>query len=299
MSKYYSLSSLNTINMNFVTNSAYRPHFLFCTARSENNCLGLVFYWIMRFTIKSLCSSAKIALLLFSLGRILVFTPKFFFAGNGANHETRILHERSARQGFAACEDADPGARNRGTLRRRALLGRTQAEQARPDCRRPEQRALRLQGQQEVPGVRPRPDPEGPQEEDSHRGRLQQVGTLQGNRKLPRFVVFEFRKRIHGFSGLLAENGRLNKLESVVTSFESIMRAHRGELFVQVSMKTKIEVSPQEFFALHQKTSTFAENKRKQLKLIIVWAEHCSEVVFCETHRGKAIISKLWWKPLN
>ena len=37
------------------------------------------------------------------------------------------------------------------------------------------------------------------------------------------------------FSGLLAENGRLNKLESVVASFESIMRAHRGELFVQVN----------------------------------------------------------------
>lgn len=36
------------------------------------------------------------------------------------------------------------------------------------------------------------------------------------------------------FLGVLAENGRLNKLESVVSSFESIMRAHRGELFVQV-----------------------------------------------------------------
>lgn len=41
-----------------------------------------------------------------------------------------------------------------------------------------------------------------------------------------------FKKRI--VLGLLAENGRLNKLESVVGSFESIMRAHRGELFVQV-----------------------------------------------------------------
>ena len=34
---------------------------------------------------------------------------------------------------------------------------------------------------------------------------------------------------------LLAENGRLNKLDAVVSSFESIMRAHRGELFVQVT----------------------------------------------------------------
>ncbi|PIO71026.1 ATP synthase F1, delta subunit [Teladorsagia circumcincta] len=37
------------------------------------------------------------------------------------------------------------------------------------------------------------------------------------------------------FLGLLAENGRLNKLETVVASFEDIMRAHRGELFVQVT----------------------------------------------------------------
>ena len=35
--------------------------------------------------------------------------------------------------------------------------------------------------------------------------------------------------------GLLAENGRLNKLDAVVASFESIMRAHRGEVFVQVT----------------------------------------------------------------
>ncbi|TKR93969.1 hypothetical protein L596_008327 [Steinernema carpocapsae] len=37
------------------------------------------------------------------------------------------------------------------------------------------------------------------------------------------------------FLALLAENGRLNKLEAVLNSFESIMRAHRGELFVQVT----------------------------------------------------------------
>ncbi|CAJ0930198.1 unnamed protein product, partial [Mesorhabditis belari] len=37
------------------------------------------------------------------------------------------------------------------------------------------------------------------------------------------------------FLTLLAENGRLSKLAAVVSSFESIMRAHRGELFVQVT----------------------------------------------------------------
>ncbi|VDM57338.1 unnamed protein product [Angiostrongylus costaricensis] len=41
-------------------------------------------------------------------------------------------------------------------------------------------------------------------------------------------------KESANFLGLLAENGRLSKLESVVASYEHIMRAHRGELFVQV-----------------------------------------------------------------
>ncbi|VDK60701.1 unnamed protein product, partial [Cylicostephanus goldi] len=36
------------------------------------------------------------------------------------------------------------------------------------------------------------------------------------------------------FLGLLAENGRLTKLEAVFDSFDQIMRAHRGELSVQV-----------------------------------------------------------------
>uniref|UniRef100_A0A1I7WNP7 Oligomycin sensitivity conferral protein n=1 Tax=Heterorhabditis bacteriophora TaxID=37862 RepID=A0A1I7WNP7_HETBA len=40
------------------------------------------------------------------------------------------------------------------------------------------------------------------------------------------------------FLGLLAENGRLGKLEAVVTSYENIMRAHRGELFIQCIMDT-------------------------------------------------------------
>ena len=34
---------------------------------------------------------------------------------------------------------------------------------------------------------------------------------------------------------LLAENGRLSKLEAVINSFETIMRAHKGELFVEVT----------------------------------------------------------------
>uniref|UniRef100_A0A0N4ZMP8 ATP synthase peripheral stalk subunit OSCP, mitochondrial n=1 Tax=Parastrongyloides trichosuri TaxID=131310 RepID=A0A0N4ZMP8_PARTI len=42
-------------------------------------------------------------------------------------------------------------------------------------------------------------------------------------------------KEATNFFGVLAENGRLNKLESVINSFESIMRAHKGELFVEVT----------------------------------------------------------------
>lgn len=37
------------------------------------------------------------------------------------------------------------------------------------------------------------------------------------------------------FLGLLAENGRLNKLNAVFNSFESIMQAHREELYVEVT----------------------------------------------------------------
>jgi F0F1-type ATP synthase delta subunit len=35
--------------------------------------------------------------------------------------------------------------------------------------------------------------------------------------------------------GLLAEQGRLDKLPSIATSFETIMRAHRNELQVEVA----------------------------------------------------------------
>ncbi|MFH4980856.1 hypothetical protein AB6A40_007565 [Gnathostoma spinigerum] len=49
------------------------------------------------------------------------------------------------------------------------------------------------------------------------------------------FHALKVSKEIENFITLLAENGRLNKLEAIVNSFESIMRAHRGELFVQVT----------------------------------------------------------------
>ena len=42
-------------------------------------------------------------------------------------------------------------------------------------------------------------------------------------------------KDTNNLLALLADNGRLNKLDAIIGSFESIMRAHRGELFVQVT----------------------------------------------------------------
>ncbi|KAL3078216.1 hypothetical protein niasHS_012103 [Heterodera schachtii] len=42
-------------------------------------------------------------------------------------------------------------------------------------------------------------------------------------------------QQVQNFFGLLAESGRINKLTGVVSSFETIMRAHRGELHVEVA----------------------------------------------------------------
>ncbi|KAK6053288.1 ATP synthase F1, delta subunit [Cooperia oncophora] len=67
--------------------------------------------------------------------------------------------------------------------------------------------------------------------------------TLRGQKK--KVVTLEIAKKLGlakestNFLGLLAENGRLSKLEAVVSSFEHIMRAHRGELFVQTEPLTK------------------------------------------------------------
>ncbi|VDP59568.1 unnamed protein product [Heligmosomoides polygyrus] len=47
------------------------------------------------------------------------------------------------------------------------------------------------------------------------------------------------------FLGLLAENRRLGRLEAVVGSFESIMSAHKGELFVQVTSAEPLTKSHQ------------------------------------------------------
>uniref|UniRef100_A0A915EEN5 Oligomycin sensitivity conferral protein n=1 Tax=Ditylenchus dipsaci TaxID=166011 RepID=A0A915EEN5_9BILA len=42
-------------------------------------------------------------------------------------------------------------------------------------------------------------------------------------------------KESQNFIGVMAEGGRLNKLNAVCNSFESIMRAHRNELYVEVT----------------------------------------------------------------
>ncbi|CCD66287.1 Oligomycin sensitivity conferral protein [Caenorhabditis elegans] len=73
--------------------------------------------------------------------------------------------------------------------------------------------------------------------------------TLKANKKKTAIEAISTKlgltKETGNFLGLLAENGRLNKLESVVSSFESIMRAHRGELFVQVTSAEELSSSNQ------------------------------------------------------
>ncbi|CAD5207665.1 unnamed protein product [Bursaphelenchus okinawaensis] len=48
---------------------------------------------------------------------------------------------------------------------------------------------------------------------------------------------------IQNFCGVLAENGRLANLQAVISSFETIMRAHRGELAVDVVSAEKLNSS--------------------------------------------------------
>lgn len=42
-------------------------------------------------------------------------------------------------------------------------------------------------------------------------------------------------KEAENFFAMLAENGRLNKLLQIVNAYETIMRAHKGDLVIEVT----------------------------------------------------------------
>ncbi|VDD93280.1 unnamed protein product [Enterobius vermicularis] len=75
-------------------------------------------------------------------------------------------------------------------------------------------------------------------------------------------------KEVSNLLILMAENGRLNKFEDVADSFETIMRAHRGEIFVQITSAEPL--SKQHEKSLQEVLQKFVKpNQKLHVKLVV------------------------------
>uniref|UniRef100_A0A914BWJ1 Oligomycin sensitivity conferral protein n=1 Tax=Acrobeloides nanus TaxID=290746 RepID=A0A914BWJ1_9BILA len=68
-------------------------------------------------------------------------------------------------------------------------------------------------------------------------------------------------KETENFFTLLAENGRLNKLAAVINTYDTIMRAHKGDLIVQVTSAEPLSSKHQK--ALNDVLQKFAKSSQK------------------------------------